>query len=96
MFDKFISCLKDSNSKVNLFALQTLNSLTGLLKDYLSAVVNITIPTVAQNLSSKNKDIHETAAAVLDSFMETLGRFVTNALLRVISVSTIQDVERRC
>ena len=34
VFDKFVPCLKDSNSKVNVQALHVLVELTPLLKDY--------------------------------------------------------------
>lgn len=74
VFDKFIPCLKDSNSKVNLLALQVLHSLTPVLCDYFATVTNLTIQTVASNLSSKNKEIYDSAAACLDAFMEHLGK----------------------
>lgn len=44
------------------------------LADYMSPVINFTIQTVASNLSSKNKDIYESACNVLDTFMEALGK----------------------
>ena len=67
MFDKFVPCLKDSNSKVNVLALHVLVELTPLLKDYFNNVASFTIQTVTANLSSKNRDIYETAASALDA-----------------------------
>ncbi|KAK2166030.1 hypothetical protein LSH36_43g02057 [Paralvinella palmiformis] len=72
VFDKFIPCLKDSNSKVNLFALQGMMKLVPALKDHLVAVTTLSIQTVASNLSSKNNDIYTAATTVLDIFMEHL------------------------
>ena len=66
--------MKDSNSKVNLFALQVMLGVTTLLREYLASVISLTVQTVASNLSSKNREIYDTAAAVLDAFMEHLGR----------------------
>ncbi len=73
IFDKFIPCLKDSNSKVNLLALQVMLDVTPVLSDSLGGVINLTSQTVAQNLSSKNRDIHQTASEVLDAFMDNIG-----------------------
>ncbi|XP_013416093.1 TOG array regulator of axonemal microtubules protein 1 [Lingula anatina] len=72
IFDKFVSRLNDSNSKVNLFALQVLLQITPLLKDYMGSCINMVIQTVSNNLSSKNKDIYSTAMDILDCFMEHL------------------------
>ncbi|KAI0219092.1 TOG array regulator of axonemal microtubules protein 1 [Lamellibrachia satsuma] len=72
IFDKFIPCLKDSNSKVNVQALQVMSQLTRPLCEYMNNVINLTVPTVSSNLSSKNKDILQAATTVLDSFIEYL------------------------
>ncbi|XP_074645320.1 TOG array regulator of axonemal microtubules protein 1-like isoform X2 [Tubulanus polymorphus] len=70
IYDRFMPRLQDSNSKVNLFALQTQLQLIPLLKDYLPQVINMLIPNVANNLSSKNKDIYTTAVEILDGLVE--------------------------
>ena len=74
IFDKFVPCLKDSNVKVNLYALQTMNELIPALKDSLSSVMALTVTTVASNLSSKNKDIYDAASVILDNLMECMGK----------------------
>jgi len=74
IFDKFIPCLKDSNSKVNLQALQVMSEVTRPLCEYMNSVISLTVSTVSSNLSSKNKDILQAATTVLDSFIECLGR----------------------
>ncbi|XP_064623563.1 TOG array regulator of axonemal microtubules protein 1-like isoform X2 [Lineus longissimus] len=72
IFDKFNPRLQDSNSKVNLNALHIMLQITPLLRDYLGVVINMTIQNVAPNLSSKNKEIYNTAMEILDTFMEHL------------------------
>ena len=66
-------CLRDSNSKVNLFALQMLVELTPVLREHFNQIAAFTIGQVTANLSSKNREIYETAASALDAFMEHLG-----------------------
>ena len=87
IFDKFAPCLKDSNSKVNLQALQVLKEVTPLLRDYLSGVLTITIQNVTVNLSSKNRDIFVAASDCLDEFMEHLGEL--NTWLNFTAVNAI-------
>ncbi|XP_055957389.1 TOG array regulator of axonemal microtubules protein 1 [Patella vulgata] len=72
IFDKFSPRLVDSNSKVNLFALQVMFQVIPLLKDSLpqGPVLNIAIGNVVPNLSSKNRDIHEAAANILEALIE--------------------------
>ena len=65
--------MKDSNAKVNLYALQVMLDITPILSDAMGGVLNLTIQTVASNLSSKNKDIHNTASDTLDAFMDNIG-----------------------
>ena len=43
------------------------------LKDYLSAVVNLSVETVASKLSSNNTEIYNAASIVLDDMMTHLG-----------------------
>ena len=74
IFDKFVPCVKDSNSKVNLQALQVMVELIPVLKDYFNNVATFTIQTITANLSSKNRDINDAAVLALDALMEHLGR----------------------
>ena len=48
--------------------------LTPLLGDHLHVMVNMLVQTLSSNLSSKNKDIYETASQALDELMENLGQ----------------------
>ncbi|ELU00497.1 hypothetical protein CAPTEDRAFT_186424 [Capitella teleta] len=70
IFDSFIPCLKDSNSKTNLHALQMMIRLTQPLSEHLGSVVNMLVQNLSANLSSKNKDIYETASQALDELMD--------------------------
>ena len=81
IFDKFIPCLKDSNAKVNLYALQVMLDVTPILCDSMGGVINLTTQTVASNLSSKNTSIHETAEHVLDAFIDNFGKLCLQCVL---------------
>ncbi|XP_071081416.1 TOG array regulator of axonemal microtubules protein 1-like isoform X3 [Haliotis cracherodii] len=71
IFDKFLPRLQDSNSKVNLHALQVMLQVIPQLKDsMLSGVLNMAIGNVAPNLSSKNREIYTTATDILECFIE--------------------------
>ncbi|XP_076464551.1 TOG array regulator of axonemal microtubules protein 1-like isoform X2 [Babylonia areolata] len=72
IFDKFLPRLQDSNSKVNLQALKVMQQVVPMLKEALPSVVSMAVASVVPNLSSKNRDINITAAAILDSYMEHL------------------------
>ncbi|XP_035828901.1 TOG array regulator of axonemal microtubules protein 1 [Aplysia californica] len=72
IFDKFLPLLKDANSKVNLYALQTMLQVTPMLKDAMGSVISMTVEQVVPNLSSKNKEIYTAAAEILDAFIEHL------------------------
>jgi hypothetical protein len=92
IFDSFIPCLKDSNSKTNLYALQMMIHLTPPLSDNLGSVVNMLVQNVSANLSSKNKDIYDTASQALDVLMEHIG-----TLLQLVSVALkYTDCISRC
>ncbi|XP_077995867.1 TOG array regulator of axonemal microtubules protein 1-like [Glandiceps talaboti] len=70
IFDDFTPRLSDSNSKVNLTALNTMLHLVPRLREYLGAVINTVVPVLGTNLASKNAQIHQTTSEVLDSLME--------------------------
>ena len=59
---------------MNILALQVLLSTIPPLREYMGSVLNITIQTVASNLSSKNREIYDTASQILDAFMEHIGK----------------------
>ncbi|XP_033112244.1 TOG array regulator of axonemal microtubules protein 1-like, partial [Anneissia japonica] len=70
VFDAFILRLQDSNSKVNLQALQTMEDIVPRLAEYLPAVVQRIVPSLASNLASKNSSIAQTSSGILDLLME--------------------------
>lgn len=74
VFDAFRARLQESNSKVNLYALESLQKIIHLLKDNLSQVVNILVPAVVDNhLNSKNNAISSAAIGTLDALIVNLG-----------------------
>ncbi|XP_045306812.1 TOG array regulator of axonemal microtubules protein 1 isoform X2 [Leopardus geoffroyi] len=78
IFDAFKSRLHDSNSKVNLVALETMHKMIPLLKDNLSPIINMLIPAIVDNnLNSKNPGIYAAATNVV----QALSQHVDNYLL---------------
>ncbi|XP_036202672.1 TOG array regulator of axonemal microtubules protein 1 isoform X4 [Myotis myotis] len=78
IFDAFKSRLHDSNSKVNLVALETMHKLIPLLRDNLSPIINMLIPAIVDNnLNSKNPGIYTAATNVV----QALSQHVDNYLL---------------
>ncbi|XP_034015371.1 TOG array regulator of axonemal microtubules protein 1 [Thalassophryne amazonica] len=73
LFDAFRGRLLESNSKVNLHALRSLQTITILLKDNLSQVVNILIPAIVDNhLNSKNNAIYSAAVSAVDALVQNI------------------------
>jgi hypothetical protein len=72
IFDKFNACLTDTNSKVNYKALNTMYQITPILSNDLNPVITNAVPLVAQNLASKNSEIQDMAANILEVFVEYL------------------------
>ncbi|XP_054894122.1 TOG array regulator of axonemal microtubules protein 1 isoform X3 [Poeciliopsis prolifica] len=73
VFDAFKARLQESNSKVNLYALESLQKITHLLKDSLSQVVNILVPAIVDNhLNSKNNAICSAAIGALNALILNL------------------------
>uniref|UniRef100_A0A3B3VIL3 TOG array regulator of axonemal microtubules 1 n=1 Tax=Poecilia latipinna TaxID=48699 RepID=A0A3B3VIL3_9TELE len=73
VFDAFKARLQESNSKVNLYALESLQKITHLLKDSLSQVVNILVPAIVDNhLNSKNHAIYSAAIGALNALILNL------------------------
>ncbi|CAH6839261.1 TOG array regulator of axonemal microtubules protein 1 isoform X2 [Phodopus roborovskii] len=78
IFDAFKSRLHDSNSKVNLVALETMYKMIPLLGDNLSPIINMLIPAIVDNnLNSKNPGIYAAATNVVHA----LSQHVDNYLL---------------
>ncbi|XP_036061640.1 TOG array regulator of axonemal microtubules protein 1 isoform X1 [Onychomys torridus] len=78
IFDAFKSRLHDSNSKVNLVALETMHKMIPLLGDNLSPIINMLIPAIVDNnLNSKNPGIYAAATNVVHA----LSQHVDNYLL---------------
>ncbi|XP_037551179.1 TOG array regulator of axonemal microtubules protein 1 [Nematolebias whitei] len=68
VFDAFKARLQESNSKVNLYALESLQKIIYLLKDSLSQAVNILVPAIVDNhLNSKNNAICSAANGAIDA-----------------------------
>ncbi|CAF0871745.1 unnamed protein product [Adineta ricciae] len=70
IFDGFNECLADMNSKVVLKALNTMHQLVPILSDALANVINSTLPIIAQNIASKNRDISQCASDIIDTAIE--------------------------
>ncbi|XP_071163837.1 TOG array regulator of axonemal microtubules protein 1-like isoform X38 [Mytilus edulis] len=70
IFDKFLPRLQDPNSKVNLYALQVFQQIIPLMSDSLAIVLNMAVGNVAPNLSSKNKEIYNTAMDIISALMQ--------------------------
>uniref|UniRef100_A0A3Q3VUZ0 TOG domain-containing protein n=1 Tax=Mola mola TaxID=94237 RepID=A0A3Q3VUZ0_MOLML len=68
VFDAFKARLQESNSKVNLYALESLLKIIPSLKDNLSQVVNILVPAIVDNhLNSKNSAIYSAAIRAINA-----------------------------
>nr|XP_040054780.1 TOG array regulator of axonemal microtubules protein 1 isoform X2 [Gasterosteus aculeatus aculeatus] len=73
LFDAFKARLQESNAKVNLHALESLQKIIPLLKDNLSQVVNILVPAIMDNhLNSKNNAIYSAAVEAIDALILNL------------------------
>ncbi|XP_029316331.1 TOG array regulator of axonemal microtubules protein 1 isoform X2 [Cottoperca gobio] len=73
LFDAFKARLQESNSKVNLYALESLQKIIHLLKDNLSQVVNILVPAIVDNhLNSKNNAIYSAAIGAINALISNL------------------------
>ncbi|XP_041132072.1 TOG array regulator of axonemal microtubules protein 1-like isoform X2 [Polyodon spathula] len=73
IFDAFKTRLHDSNSKVSLMALESLQKIILLLGNHLSQVVYILVPAIVDtNLNSKNSAIYTAAINALHCLSEQL------------------------
>ncbi|KAL4613123.1 protein FAM179B [Arapaima gigas] len=73
VFDSIKARLQESNSKVNLHALQALQKVIILMKDNLAPVVSILVPAIIDHhLNSSNNAIYSAASAVIHALMENI------------------------
>lgn len=76
VFDALKARLQESNSKVNLRALEALQKIIRLLKDNLTQVLNILIPAIVDNhLNSKNNAIYTAALGAVQALVDNIGAF---------------------
>ncbi|XP_071463960.1 TOG array regulator of axonemal microtubules protein 1 isoform X4 [Marmota flaviventris] len=79
IFDAFKSRLHDSNSKVNLVALETMHKMIPLLRDNLSPIINMLIPAIVDNnLNSKNPGIYTAATNVVQALSQHIITYFYN------------------
>ncbi|XP_037098121.1 TOG array regulator of axonemal microtubules protein 1-like isoform X4 [Syngnathus acus] len=73
VFDALKDRLQEANSKVNQYALESLQKIIPLMKDNLSQVVNILVPAIVDNhLNSKNNAIYSAAIGTIDALILNL------------------------
>lgn len=73
VFDVFRARLQESNSKVNLYALESLQQIAVSLKDHLAQLINMLLPAVVDNhLNSKNIAIYNAATAAISALIANL------------------------
>lgn len=85
MFDAFKERLQESNSKVNLYALEALQKLIPLLKDNLAQVVHIVVPAVVDNhLNSKNNNVYTAATDAINALISNLGGFLSHLHVNIL------------
>ncbi|KAG7466446.1 hypothetical protein MATL_G00164840 [Megalops atlanticus] len=92
VFDAMKARLQESNSKVNLHALEALHNIIPPLRDNLAQVVNILVPAIVDNhLNSKNNAVYTAAVGAVDSLIQNLD----NALLLQLFVTKAQLLSGR-
>ncbi|KAJ8290502.1 hypothetical protein GJAV_G00013710 [Gymnothorax javanicus] len=92
VFDAMKARLQESNSKVNLHALEALKNIIPLLKEKLAQVINLLVPAIVDNhLNSKNNAIYSAAICALESLVQN----IDNALLLQIFVTKAQLLSGR-
>ncbi|XP_017569289.1 TOG array regulator of axonemal microtubules protein 1 isoform X3 [Pygocentrus nattereri] len=77
IFDAFKSRLQESNSKVNLYALEALQKIIPLLRDNLAQVVYILVPAIVDNhLNSKNDAVYMAATGAIQALISNIDNTV--------------------
>lgn len=74
VFDAFIPRLQDSNSKVNLYALQCLPKILHCLANQSTALVPPMVAALTSNFASKNTNIFSAAEEALDEFIKHIDK----------------------
>ncbi|KAL9952340.1 hypothetical protein ACROYT_G039583 [Oculina patagonica] len=77
VFDAFIPRLKDSNSKVNLHALQCLPKILPCLANQSGALIPPVVAALTSNFASKNTNVFSTAEEALDELI----KYIDNTFL---------------
>ncbi|XP_057715383.1 TOG array regulator of axonemal microtubules protein 1-like [Corythoichthys intestinalis] len=73
IFDALQARLQESNTKVNQYALESLQKIIPLFKDNLSQVVNILVPAIVDNhLNSRNNAIYSAATRTINALILNL------------------------
>ena len=66
--------IKDSNSKVAIHALESLDLILPQVKQQITgSSVNLLIQNTAAGLASKNRDIYDKASNLLDAYINNIG-----------------------
>ncbi|XP_065833470.1 TOG array regulator of axonemal microtubules protein 1-like [Oscarella lobularis] len=86
LFDDFTPRLTDSNSKVNVHALESFEAMVPHLAPYLEPVISLLVPALSSNLASKNPTICTSARNIIGSLIG----LVDNALLIQPFASVVQ------
>lgn len=77
IFDKYADLLKDSNSKVAVYALDSLLGILPQVKNHIvGSSVNLLVQNTAVGIASKNKDLYEKASNLLDGFINNISESV--------------------
>ncbi|KAL6478141.1 hypothetical protein MHYP_G00139760 [Metynnis hypsauchen] len=77
IFDAFKSRLQESNSKVNLYALEALQKIIPLLRDNLAQVVYILVPAIVDShLNSKNDAVYMAATGAIQALISNIDNTV--------------------
>lgn len=72
IFDDFVPRLTDSNSKVNVYAVQCFEVMLPNLAPYLESVVSGLIASMSINLASKNSTIQQCAMTIIDNIIQVV------------------------
>lgn len=96
VFDALKARLQESNSKVNLRALEALQTIIAVLRDSLAPVLNILIPAVVDNhLNSKNSSISTAALGAVQALMHNIGELSLSSQTDLSWPSNLQCVSLR-
>ena len=85
LFDAFTERLRDSNSKVCLFALQTLKEWIGVLRDAMNTVLITVLPVLASNLAASNTSIRNASNEIFDAMVNQFNEKTLVTTLQTLS-----------